>query len=84
MIKQQEEKRCETCDCFITEEGCECRLVPCSRCGDCYELFNMTHDEFHTDYWFENMSFHHKLSEILCHNCNNREIYEEEKECDDY
>ena len=30
------------------------------------------------------MSFHHKLSEILCHNCNNREIYEEEKECDDY
>ena len=29
----REAERCGGCDCFETEEGCECREVSCNICG---------------------------------------------------
>lgn len=69
--KQREEERCGGCDCYETNDGCECRRVPCSRCGQCDNLYNMNHPEFHNDYWFDGMEFELKLSEILCDDCAN-------------
>ena len=31
--KEREEERCGGCDCFETDDGCECRRLPCSKCG---------------------------------------------------
>ncbi len=69
--KEREEERCGGCDCYETDDGCECRRVPCSRCGQCDHLYNMNHPEFHSDYWFEGLSFDEKLSTILCDDCIN-------------
>ena len=75
--KEREQERCGTCDCFETAEGCECRRVPCSKCG-CHEhLYDMNHPEFHSDYWFDGMSWYNKMTEILCDNCDNCDISDE-------
>lgn len=81
--EQRETERCGRCDCYETDDGCECVRVPCSRCGLCDNLFNMNHREFHTDYWFEAMSFYEKLDGILCDDCVNggSSSEEEEEEC---
>lgn len=69
--KQREEQRCSGCDCYETADGCECKIVSCSEC--CYRdhLYNMYHDEYHTDFWFE-MDYEIKMNEILCKDCNSR------------
>ncbi len=69
--KHREQKRCGGCDCFETCDGCECRIVPCSRCGSFDRLYNMNHPEFHTDHWFDGMDFYEKLSTVLCDECEN-------------
>lgn len=79
--EQREQERCGGCDCFETEDGCECRRVPCSKCGTQDHLYNMHHDLFHTEYWFRDMSFYQKLDEIICNDCNNRQSEDEEEEC---
>jgi len=79
---REEEKRCGACDCYDTEDGCECRRVPCSRCGNNDNLFNMNHDEFHNEYWFNGMSFNTKLNEVLCDSCYNCSSEDEEEEAD--
>ena len=81
-IPREEEKRCGACDCYDTEDGCECRRVPCSRCGNNDNLFNMNHDEFHNEYWFNGMSFNTKLNEVLCDSCYNCSSEDEEEEAD--
>jgi len=67
--KEREEERCG---------GCECRRVPCSRCGTNDNLYNMNHPEFHNDYWFDGMEFEVKLAEVLCDDCVNGCSSEEE------
>ena len=78
--KQREEERCGGCDCYETEDGCECRRVPCSKCGSCDNLYNMNHREFHTDYWFNGMSFYEKMDGLLCDDCVNAGSDSEEEE----
>jgi len=83
--KEREEERCGGCDCYETDDGCECRRVPCSRCGCMDHMYNMNHPDFHSDYWFEGLSFHEKLSTILCDDCINGcsdddKSYEDEEE----
>ena len=70
--EDQEEKRCSTCDCYETIDSCECRKIPCSRCGITDHIYNMNHELFHTEYWFRNMPFETKLSECLCNECENK------------
>ena len=67
--KQREEERCGGCDCYETDDGCECRVVPCSNCGTCEPLFDMNHPEKHSEYWFNGMEFELKLAEVLCDGC---------------
>ena len=81
--KEREEQRCGGCDCFETEDGCECRIVSCSQCGNRDNLYNMHHDLFHTDYWFDGMPFYQKLSEIICRECYERGNEEETSESED-
>jgi len=76
--KQREQERCGGCDCFETTEGCECRRIPCCRCGTLDNIFNMNHPEFHSDYWFNGMDFETKLSEVYCNDCINHEGENEE------
>tara|TARA_R110002050_G_scaffold67037_2_gene145253 strand:- start:188 stop:469 length:282 start_codon:yes stop_codon:yes gene_type:complete len=78
--EQREDKRCGGCDCYESENGCECNLVPCSNCGNCDKLYNMHHDEFHSAYWFNGMSYDEKLSEIVCIEC----IHGREEEKEEY
>ena len=78
--KEREEERCGGCDCFETDDGCECRRLPCSKCGMMDNLYNMNHCEFHTDYWFDGMEFEVKLAEILCDDCVNGDPSDEEEE----
>tara|TARA_R110000823_G_C15811489_1_gene488284 strand:+ start:561 stop:818 length:258 start_codon:yes stop_codon:yes gene_type:complete len=68
--EEREKQRCGGCDTYETEDGCECRVVSCSHCGYRDNLYNMNHDEFHTDYWFDGMEFDTKMSEIKCDKCN--------------
>ena len=68
---REEEQRCSACDCYETEDGCECRKIPCSRCGITDHIYNMNHELFHTEYWFSCMPFETKLSECLCDECEN-------------
>ena len=82
--KQREEERCGGCDCFETDDGCECRVVPCSRCGMREPMYDMNHSEFHTDYWFDGLTFDQKLAEILCDSCMMDSCSEEDEENDDY
>ena len=79
---ERENTRCGGCDCFETDDGCECRRVPCSKCGLCDNLYNMNHPEFHTDYWFDGLTFDEKLSQILCDDCMNG--CSEDEESDPY
>ena len=67
--KQREHQPCGGCDCVETADGCECRIVSCGQC--CYRdnLYNMNHDEFHTEYWFNGMDFNTKMCEIICNRC---------------
>ena len=67
--REREEKRCGGCDCYEGEDGCECRRVPCSKCGSRDHMYNMEHPQFHTHYWFNGMPFEIKLNEVLCSNC---------------
>ena len=81
--KGREEERCGGCDTYETDEGCECRRVPCSRCGGMDNLYNMNHPEFHTDLWWE-MEFNEKMCQILCDDCvNGNSDSEDEEEEDD-
>ena len=80
--KHREQERCGGCDCFETDDGCECMRVPCSKCGTMDALFNMNHPEFHTDFWFEGMDFDTKLAEVLCDECERGD--DEEEEPDDF
>ena len=78
--KEREQKRCGGCDTFETADGCECRVVPCSKCG-CHEhLYDMNSPEYHSQYWFAGMTFDTKLAEILCNNCVNCGSSDEEDE----
>ena len=77
---REEEQRCSTCDCYETIDSCECRKIPCSRCGITDHIYNMNHELFHTEYWFRNMPFETKLSECLCNECENK--CEDEDESD--
>ena len=70
--EDQEEQRCNACDCYETEDGCECRKIPCSKCGITDYIYNMNHELFHSEYWFRNMAFETKLSECLCDECENK------------
>jgi len=70
--EDQEEQRCNACDCYITIDSCECRKIPCSRCGITDHIYNMNHELFHSEYWFSCMSFETKLSECLCDECENK------------
>ena len=70
--EDKEEQRCNTCDCYETEDGCECRKIPCSKCGITDYIYNMNHELFHTEYWFRSMAFETKLSECLCDECENK------------
>ena len=79
--KQREHQRCGGCDCYETSDGCECRVVSCSECGDKDHLFNMCHEQFHSDYWFDGMEYHIKMNEILCKDCNSRSAGRDE-DCD--
>jgi len=82
--KEREEERCGGCDCFETEDGCECRVVSCSRCGHRDHLYNMEHEEFHSDIWFDGMEFETKMNEIRCKDCyNGCSSSEEDEEEDD-
>tara|TARA_R110002012_G_scaffold278791_1_gene466572 strand:+ start:211 stop:498 length:288 start_codon:yes stop_codon:yes gene_type:complete len=83
--EQRENERCGGCDCYETEDGCECRKVQCSKCGFTDHLFNMSHPEFHTHYWFAYMPFHDKLAEVKCEKCNSpfSESEEEEEETEE-
>jgi hypothetical protein len=76
--KEREEQRCGGCDCFEDENGCECRVVSCSNCGERDNLYNMCHPEFHSDLWFSGLVFEEKLSTIICQNCDR--CYESEEE----
>ena len=78
--KQRETERCGGCDCYETEDGCECKLVCCSRCGNRDNLYNMNHPEFHTDYWFNGMEYEVKLNEIICNDC----FYRSNNDDEDY
>ena len=73
--KQREEERCGGCDCYETEDGCECRTIACSQCGRNDNLYNMNHPDFHTDHWFNGMEFNTKLAEVVCNKCNDGADY---------
>ena len=83
MASKTEERRCGGCDCFDGVDGCECRRVPCSRCGRCDHLYNMNHPEFHTDFWFDGMDFDEKLATVLCDDCENGHSSDDGEEADD-
>ena len=69
--KQREELLCSGCDTLETADGCECRVVSCSQCGYRDNLYNMNHDEYHTEYWFNGMEYDTKICEIKCNKCFN-------------
>ena len=69
--EEREHQRCSGCDCYETEDGCECKIVACSQCGYNDNLFNMNHDEFHTFYWFNEMEYYTKMCEVKCDKCYN-------------
>ena len=77
---KEDELRCGGCDCIINDDGCECRVVPCSKCGQGEHLYDMIHPEYHTAYWFENMSFDEKICSVICQRCVQEDDEEEDED----
>ena len=66
---QEETARCGGCDCFETEEGCECRLVACNKCGKQNHIYNMAHEDKHNEELWNDLSFADKLNGFYCEEC---------------
>ena len=65
---ERETQRCGGCDCFETEDGCECREVSCIICGKINHIYNMEHPDKHKDDWCE-LPFEDKLNGFYCEDC---------------
>ena len=74
----REAERCGQCDCFETEEGCECREVACNRCGKQNHIYNMAHPDKDNDDLWNDLSFEDKLNGFHCEDCGESD---EEEDC---
>ena len=84
-MANEEDVRCGGCDCFITEEGCECRLVACNKCGKQNHIYNMAHQDKQNEELWNDLSFADKLNGFYCEECegSDDEEYVESSEDDE-
>jgi len=75
---QEDLVRCGGCDCFETEEGCECRLVACNRCSKQNHIYNMYHLDKENENLWNDLSIADKLNGFFCEEC-----FESDDEDDD-